>query len=70
MRTVEVYRLWGNGTWDKVPVTIEYDGDNDDVIESRAVTAEWIRLSLCNSQKPLQVGLYMHSIYGAKNEHE
>lgn len=68
MRTVEVYRLWGNWSWDKIPIQINCEeGDSDEIIESRAVTAAWLQL-INSKQKPVQIGLYMLSIYGSERE--
>ena len=69
-KTVEVYRLWKNDKWDKIPVTIEIpEGleENEEVIESYAVTKAWLDIaSIAIGAKPFQIGLFMQSLYGAK----
>lgn len=69
-KPVECYRLWKNGSWDKVTICVEIPIDlKDDVefIETRAVEQAWIEL-LDQNDKPLQIGLYMISIYEIQND--
>lgn len=65
-KKVQVYRLWPDKTYDLVDVEVEDPGtnglDNAEIIESRAVSKEWLRISSRNLQKPLQIGLYMISL--------
>lgn len=66
-KTVEVYRLWPDKHWDTHEVTIEIPEqlfENEEFIESQAVQKAWIQL-IDAQVKPLQIGLYMLSIYGA-----
>lgn len=58
---VETYRLWPDGTWDKVEVEVMAEPWKLEVIESRAVTVAWKQL-IAEEVKPLQIGLYMPSI--------
>ena len=68
-KTVEVYRLWKNDKWDKIPITIEIPEGletSEEFIESKAVQKAWLNLELLSiGSKPFQIGLYMQSIYGA-----
>jgi len=71
-KPVECYRLWPDGRWDKVSICIEMPRqmeDNIEFIESRAVERAWLDL-LDESNKPVQIGLYMLSIYGVTNKQE
>ena len=70
-RTVQVYRLWPDKSWDLVDVRVDLPPgleDNDDLIESHAVQAEWLKIAAHGHRKPLQIGLYMLSIYGADRQ--
>jgi hypothetical protein len=66
-KTVEMYRLWQDGTWDKVTVTVfmEYTMP-DDVLEARACQQAWLDLVRTGEKKPLQIGMIMSSLYGEK----
>ena len=70
VKTVEVYRLWKNDKWDKIPVTIEIpEGleENEEYIESKAVQKAWLDIaSITIVAKPFQIGLYMQSLYGVE----
>lgn len=58
---VETYRLWPDGTWDKVEVEILSEPWIMEIVESRAVTVAWTQL-VASEKKPLQIGLYMPSV--------
>lgn len=69
-KPVECYRLWPDGHWDKVEICLEIPremADNAEFIESRAVERAWLDL-LTESNKPIQIGLYMLSLYGVPND--
>jgi hypothetical protein len=73
---VEVYRLWKNGTWDKVTIEISdmslgsqpWDNNAIEIIESRAVQKAWLDLSkrFIDREKPVQIGLYMPSVLAVR----
>ena len=59
MAKVQVYRLWPSGQWDLVDVEVEDEPWNAEIVETRAVTKEWLRLSgLSISFKPVRMGLF------------
>ena len=63
-RTVEVYRLWPNGTWDKKEVTVGiFEGINDDALEARACEDAWLELARTGGPQPIQIGMLMASLY-------
>jgi len=58
---VEVYRLWPDGHWDRTTVEVLAEPWSMEIIESRAASAAWKQL-IAEEAKPLQIGLFMHSI--------
>lgn len=67
-RTVEVYRLWEDGTWDKREVTVPiFEGINDDALEARACERAWLDVTKIGGPKPIQIGMLMASVYGVKS---
>ena len=70
-KTVEVYRLWKDNKWDKVSITVDIPKgleESEEFLESKAVEKAWLDLAMVEiGAKPLQIGLYMHSIYGVKS---
>lgn len=64
-RTVEVYRLWPDNTWDKQKIVVPvFDGMNDDALEARACHIAWLEVTRAGGRKPVQIGMLMESIYG------
>ena len=66
IRTVEVYRLWADGHWDKTSVEVLSEPWTMEIVEARATQKAWWnihKLSCGNSEllKPIQIGLYMPS---------
>ena len=59
---VQVYRLWPTGLWyDLIEVEVDAEPYMVEVIEARAIMAEWMRIRRNNLNKPIQIGLYMPS---------
>ena len=66
-RKVEVYLLWQNGTWDRRTVDVPAEPWTDDAVESRAVQKALLTLDRWGVDKPIQIGLLMHSFDNHKD---
>lgn len=65
MKTVQVYRLWEDGTWDLVNIDIEDEPWTQEIVESRACEQAWTHLAMLRETLPykskgrcMRVGLY------------
>lgn len=63
MKTVEVYLLWKNGTWESRTVEVPAEPWTDNAVESRACEKAWLEVERCGGEKPIQIGLIMSSFY-------
>jgi hypothetical protein len=60
-RKVEVYLLWPNGKWDTRTVEVPAEPWTDNAVASTAVQKALQMLDRWGDDKPIQIGLLMHS---------
>ena len=62
MRTVQVYRLWEDKTWDLVDIEVEDTPWRTEVVESRACTQAWKNIQrfggVTSHGRCMRTGLY------------